>query len=66
MSMNVVYIKKYFWTLIKTFCITDMGRVLVGIQVTPDDSDAFESFKNNLGYHVIDETENPVYTQFLK
>ncbi|CAG8525756.1 484_t:CDS:2 [Paraglomus occultum] len=45
---------------------SDMGRVLVGIQVSPDDSDAFESFKNNLGYHVVDETQNPVYIQFLK
>ncbi|CAG8478819.1 9708_t:CDS:2 [Acaulospora colombiana] len=42
------------------------GRVLVGIQVPPQDSEAFENFKNNLGYHVVDETENPVYNQFLK
>ncbi|CAG8439981.1 4811_t:CDS:2 [Acaulospora morrowiae] len=45
---------------------SDMGKVLVGIQVPPQDSEAFENFKNNLGYLAIDETKNPVYNQFLK
>ncbi|CAG8762374.1 30729_t:CDS:2 [Gigaspora margarita] len=45
---------------------TDIGKVLVGIQVPPQDSEAFENFKNQLGYHAINETENPVYKQFLR
>ncbi|RIB12366.1 tryptophan synthase beta subunit-like PLP-dependent enzyme [Gigaspora rosea] len=45
---------------------SDIGKVLVGIQVPPQDSEAFENFKNRLGYHVINETENPVYKQFLR
>ncbi|CAG8541758.1 15377_t:CDS:10 [Funneliformis caledonium] len=45
--------------------VTDIGKVLAGIQVPPQDSEAFETFKNNLGYHVVDETDNPVYKQFL-
>ncbi|CAI2168560.1 17678_t:CDS:2 [Funneliformis geosporum] len=44
---------------------SDIGKVLVGIQVPPQDSEEFEIFKNNLGYHVVDETNNPVYKQFL-
>ncbi|CAG8804274.1 27602_t:CDS:2, partial [Racocetra persica] len=44
----------------------DIGKVLVGIQVPPQDSEAFENFKNQLGYHAINETENPVYKQFLR
>ncbi|CAG8434339.1 1358_t:CDS:2 [Diversispora eburnea] len=44
----------------------DMGKVLVGIQVPPQDSEDFENFLNNLGYSNVDETENPVYKQFLK
>ncbi|CAG8516087.1 8507_t:CDS:2 [Cetraspora pellucida] len=45
---------------------TDIGKVLVGIQVPPQDSEAFDNFKNQLGYHTINETENPVYKQFLR
>ncbi|KAF0389948.1 threonine dehydratase I [Gigaspora margarita] len=45
---------------------SDIGKVLVGIQVPPQDSEAFENFKNQLGYHAINETENPVYKQFLR
>ncbi|RHZ47080.1 hypothetical protein Glove_593g31 [Diversispora epigaea] len=44
----------------------DMGKVLVGIQVPPQDSKDFENFLNNLGYSFVDETENSVYKQFLK
>ncbi|KAG9300437.1 hypothetical protein G9A89_010062 [Geosiphon pyriformis] len=44
----------------------DIGKVLVGIQVPPNDDAAFELFKNQLGYHIVDENDNPVYKQFLK
>ncbi|PKC05214.1 threonine dehydratase I [Rhizophagus irregularis] len=44
---------------------SDIGKVLVGIQVPPQDFEAFEKFKNSLGYHAVEETDNPVYKQFL-
>ena len=43
----------------------DYGRVLVGIQVPPDEMGKFREFLNNLGYTHWDESENPVYKLFL-
>ncbi len=43
----------------------DYGRVLVGIQVPPDDLASFSAFLDKLGYTYWDETSNPVYKLFL-
>jgi threonine dehydratase len=43
----------------------DFGRVLVGMQVPPEDAVEFEVFLNNLGYPHWDETANPAYKLFL-
>lgn len=43
----------------------DFGRVLVGMQVPPEDTDEFKIFLNNLGYPYWDETKNPAYQLFL-
>jgi threonine dehydratase len=43
----------------------DYGRVLVGIQVPPEDQEAFQTFLRNLGYAWVDEAENPAYSLFL-
>ncbi len=43
----------------------DYGRVLVGIQVPPDEAKAFRSFLAQLGYAYADETRNPAYELFL-
>ena len=46
----------------------DMGRVLVGLQVKPEDKEQFAAFLTNLkalGYTYHDETQNPIYHQFL-
>lgn len=43
----------------------DFGRVLVGMQVPPEDSTAFDSFLQRLGYEYVDETNNPAYKMFL-
>ncbi|MDP3677996.1 MAG: threonine ammonia-lyase, biosynthetic [Methylotenera sp.] len=43
----------------------DFGRVLVGMQVPPEDTAEFKLFLNNLGYPYWDETENPAYKLFL-
>jgi threonine dehydratase len=43
----------------------DFGRVLVGMQVPPEDKDEFKIFLSNLGYPYWDETQNPAYKLFL-
>lgn len=44
---------------------TDYGRVLVGIQVPPEEQGALQAFLDNLGYPWQDETDNPAYQLFL-
>lgn len=43
----------------------DYGRVLAGIQVPPEDQEAFQSFLDGLGYRFADEGSNPAYRLFL-
>ena len=43
----------------------DFGRVLVGMQVPPNDQAEFAKFLQNLGYTYWDETQNPAYKLFL-
>ncbi len=43
----------------------DFGRVLVGMQVPPDEFNDFTDFLNRLDYPYWDETENPAYKLFL-
>lgn len=43
----------------------DFGRVLVGMQVPPNEFNDFTDFLNSLGYPYWDETENPAYKLFL-
>jgi threonine dehydratase len=43
----------------------DYGRVLVGIQVPPDERDHFHASLDNLAYPYWDETDNPAYQLFL-
>ncbi|MDP2152156.1 MAG: threonine ammonia-lyase, biosynthetic [Methylotenera sp.] len=43
----------------------DFGRVLVGMQVPPNELSEFSDFLNNLGYPYWDETQNPAYKLFL-
>jgi threonine dehydratase len=42
------------------------GRVLVGIQVPTQQSAAFQSFLDGLGYDYCEETQNPAYLLFLR
>ncbi|GAB3357059.1 MULTISPECIES: threonine ammonia-lyase, biosynthetic [Giesbergeria] len=44
----------------------DYGRILVGIQVPPGDSEAFAAFLSTLGYPYVEETDNPAYRLFLQ
>ena len=41
------------------------GRVLVGIEVPPDDKASFEDFLTQLGYTWVDECDNPALKLFL-
>ncbi|HSI29502.1 MAG: threonine ammonia-lyase, biosynthetic [Methylophilus sp.] len=43
----------------------DFGRVLVGMQVPPEEKAAFEQFLKQLGYPYWDESDNPAYQLFL-
>jgi len=43
----------------------DTGRVLVGMQVPPQDMQVFAAFLKNLGYQFVDESKNPAYRLFL-
>lgn len=43
----------------------DYGRVLVGMQVPPDEKAEFKTFLDNLDYPYWDESENPAYKLFL-
>ncbi len=43
----------------------DFGRVLVGMQVPPNEKQAFQQFLDSLGYEYADESENPAYRLFL-
>lgn len=43
----------------------DFGRVLVGMQVPPDEQNEFANFLQSLGYPYWDESNNPAYSLFL-
>jgi threonine dehydratase len=43
----------------------DYGRVLVGLQVPPEDQETFQNFLDILGYPWVDETRNSAYQLFL-
>ncbi len=43
----------------------DFGRVLVGMQVPPNEQNEFTHFLENLGYPYWDESNNPAYDLFL-
>jgi len=45
---------------------SDVGRVLVGMQVPDGDTDAFEAFLAQVGYRWSEETDHPAYRLFLR
>ena len=44
---------------------SDFGRVLVGMQVPPEDTAEFQAFLQRLGYEYVAEADNPAYRMFL-
>jgi threonine dehydratase len=45
---------------------TDVGKVLTGIQVPPEEYAEFDDFLKTLGYHFVEETHNEVYKRYLR
>jgi threonine dehydratase len=45
---------------------SDYGRVLMGFQVPEAEMDRFEAFLDDVGYHHVEETDNPAYALFLR
>jgi threonine dehydratase len=43
----------------------DYGRIVVGMQVPPNEMAEWQSFLDTLGYHYWDESQNPAYKLFL-
>ena len=43
----------------------DYGRIVVGIQVPPDETEAWQEFLENLGYRYWDESQNPITQIFF-
>jgi threonine dehydratase len=43
----------------------DYGRIVVGIQVPPDEMEEWQAFLETLGYRYWDESNNPAYKLFL-
>ena len=43
----------------------DVGRIVVGVQVPPAEMADWEDFLEGLGYHCVNESNNPAYTLFL-
>lgn len=46
--------------------ILDLGKVLAGIQVPPNETKQFNDFLNQLGYPYVEETENETYKLYLR
>ncbi|MGL5034014.1 MAG: threonine ammonia-lyase, biosynthetic, partial [Microcystaceae cyanobacterium] len=43
----------------------DSGRIVVGMQVPPDERTQWQTFLDSLGYQYWDESQNPAYQLFL-
>ncbi|KAG2198170.1 hypothetical protein INT47_000371 [Mucor saturninus] len=43
----------------------DIGKVFLGVQVPPEDTEQFNDYLTRLGYQYIEETDNTVYKSFL-
>lgn len=44
---------------------SDYGRIVVGMQVPPDETAKWQAFLDTLGYRYWDESQNPAYKLFL-
>ena len=44
----------------------DYGRVLMGLQVPPEEQERLQPFLDDIGYAYAEESENPAYRMFLR
>ncbi|KAG0234599.1 tryptophan synthase beta subunit-like PLP-dependent enzyme [Mortierella sp. GBAus27b] len=44
---------------------SDVGKVLAGLQVPPEDNEDFTKYLSRLNYQWVEETDNPLYKQFF-
>ena len=44
----------------------DLGKVLAGIQVPPNEAGEFDEFLRALGYTYVEETDNEMYKKYLR
>lgn len=51
--------------LVFSVLVTDVAKVLVGIQVPQSTAQDFEAFLSKLAYHYTEETDNAVFKRFL-
>jgi hypothetical protein len=47
-------------------CLPDIGKVLAGIQVPPEDNAELDGTLKQLGYTFVEETDNVVYKRHLR
>jgi threonine dehydratase len=45
---------------------SDVGKVLAGFSLPRGQEEKFQDFLAELKYHYVEETENPVYQQFMR
>jgi threonine dehydratase len=50
--------------LLKSF--KDVGKILAGIQVPPEDYEAFNTYLEKLNFFHVEETDNAVYKRYLR
>ena len=46
--------------------LSDIGKILAGIQVPPSDYEEFDEYLKNLAYPYVEETDNAVYKRLLR
>lgn len=44
----------------------DLGKILAGIQVPPNENEQFQRFLDQLGYDYVEETDNEIYKRYLQ
>lgn len=68
LEKEIAFACLYTWQVanLSSTVTSDMGKVLVGIQVPPEDNSAFDRYLEELGYNYVEETNNVVYETFLR
>ena len=60
------YILAFVYEKHRAYFGIDLGKVLAGIQVPPNEAGEFDEFLRNLGYPYVEETDNEMYKKYLR